>query len=78
MRNADGFEDAVTANAVSEDLSFVMGQSPFVGNVVRRFDLNAGQTNTTLAVGDLNEDGVPDLVTAHRETNLVQVILSSP
>ena len=39
-------------------------------------DCSAYRDSVTSA--DLNEDGVPDLVTAHRETHLVQVILSSP
>ena len=44
----------------------------------KAFDLKVPFTPSNVRAGDLNEDGVPDLITSDQYSNEVGVILSNP
>jgi hypothetical protein len=66
--NGDTFLDIVTANISSRDVSVLLGDGAGSFAVQRRFPTNSTTGNigpNSVTVGDLNSDGVPDIVTAN-------------
>jgi len=80
--NGDGHADLVTANAGDDTnpnepaytVSVLLGNGDrgFAANV----DYGTGQAPVSVAIGDLNADGLPDLVTADNGSNTVSVLLN--
>jgi hypothetical protein len=81
--NGDGILDAVVVNSKGQDVSVLPGGGANgVGNgtFVQSIDVSvapAAQPNA-VAVGDLNGDGIPDLVAVNTGTNSVSVFLGLP
>jgi hypothetical protein len=73
--NHDGIPDLVTANADSGDVSVLLGRGDGTFAAERRFAVGVGASPTSVAVADLNGDGIPDLVTANADSNDVSVLL---
>jgi len=60
----DGILDLVTANRVGGNVSMFTGAGDGAFGAAASIPVGYGTTPNTVAVGDLNEDGNPDLVTA--------------
>ncbi|WP_295457193.1 VCBS repeat-containing protein [uncultured Thiodictyon sp.] len=76
---ADNFNDIVTANEApgADSVSVLLANGnggDFPTHV--EYQTGAGTTPTSVALGDLNEDGVLDIVTANSTANTVSVFLS--
>ncbi len=76
--NGDGALDVVAGNIVSADLTILVGDGDggFAACEQRAHGQQPGALQ--LAVGDLNDDEVADIVTAHAVESIVQVALSWP
>lgn len=48
------------------------------GTFGERVDLSIGVASDSLSLGDVNEDGVPDLITGSTDDELVTILLSTP
>lgn len=65
--------DIITANADSNNVSFLLGQGNGTFEDVKHCDV--GQQPTAIAVADLNRDGVLDVVTTNAASHDVSVLL---
>ncbi len=77
--NGDGRPDVIVANSASDTVSVLMnlgGDQTFVA-FASQFTLPVGRRPMSLAVGDLNGDGVPDIITANRFDDTVSVFLGN-
>ncbi len=78
--NADGRPDLAVPNAVSNDVSILLG---FNGTTATGGFTNSGTSYPTglspygIATGDLNLDGKPDMVTANVSGNTISVLLGA-
>lgn len=75
--NGDGRLDLATANALSDDVTILLGTGtggflPIPGQSVA-----AGTTPSAIAAADFNRDGLPDLATANRNGNSVTILLNN-
>lgn len=77
--NADGRPDLAVANVQSNDVSILLGfngTTPYSGFPVTGPTYSTGGANPAgIAVGDLNQDGRPDLVTANVLGNNLGILL---
>ncbi|WP_354699774.1 hypothetical protein DSM112329_00029 [Paraconexibacter sp. AEG42_29] len=79
--NGDTIPDLVTANADSNDVSVLLGdEAGSTGKGDGTFTASpespaTGASPFSVAVGDLDGDGIPDLVTANANSNDVSVLL---
>lgn len=76
--NRDGITDLVTANQGSDDLSVLLGngsQGIGDGTFAAPLTYAAGEDPVSVASGDFNKDGIPDLVTANNDNNSVLILL---
>jgi hypothetical protein len=75
--NQDGKLDLVTANSSANDVSLFVGNGDGTFQQSTDFALGSGAAPTAVAVGDLNGDGLPDLVTVDKGTNQIAVQLAT-
>lgn len=75
--NRDGFLDLATANAGSSDISLLVGLGNGQFLAPTDISLNGGAGPFSLAVGDFNRDGFPDLATANLASNNVSILTGS-
>ena len=77
--NGDGHLDIIVANSLSNNISVLIGD-PF-GNFAPAVNYSAGgkkaKQTTTVAVGDVDNDGDLDIVVTNRKTNNVSVLLNN-
>jgi hypothetical protein len=78
--NGDGKPDLAVANYNSDDVSVLLNTAA-VGAAAPAFatkvDFAAGTNPVSVAIGDLNGDGKPDLATANQSSNDVSVLLNT-
>ncbi len=75
--NGDGRLDIATANALSDDVSILLGTGtgsflPIPGQAIP-----AGTTPSAIAAADFNRDGLPDLATVNRNGGSVSILLNN-
>jgi cysteine-rich repeat protein len=76
--NGDTVPDIITSNTLSDDVSVLVGQGGGNFAAVRVFESKAGYTGDdprSLAVGDVNNDGTVDVVTANEDTGNISVVV---
>src|SRR5207249_1658851 len=73
--NGDGRGDLITANAISNDLSVLLGNGD--GSFGEAQSFATGGTPFAVVVADLNGDGSADIATANASTNDVSVLLGN-
>jgi hypothetical protein len=76
--NGDGKPDLATVNSTSNTVSALRNTS-WVGNITTgsfsaKVDFNVGSSPFSLAIGDLDMDGKPELVTANYASNTISVL----
>jgi VCBS repeat-containing protein len=78
--NQDGDPDLAVAEESSGQVMVLLGSAGggFTGPTVVLPELQAEGVLSSVAVGDFNLDGDPDLVVAHRSGNQVRVLLGGP
>lgn len=76
--NIDGVPDVVVANAISEDITILEGDTGPEFAYRRTLELGAVQGHVAMDIGDINNDGVPDIITVHRDLNSWKLMLSNP
>jgi FG-GAP-like repeat len=76
--NGDGHPDLVVADANNNDVVIFLAGSDGSFNVpLIPFQLEAGAHPVGMAIGDIDGDGIPDIVTANSGDGSVSVLLSS-
>ncbi len=73
--NQDGDVDVVTANSTGRDVSVFSGLGNGALGVAANYSLANNSQPDAVASGDLNKDGIPDLVVANYNLNTVTVFL---
>ncbi|RCH55293.1 hypothetical protein DJ568_08910 [Mucilaginibacter hurinus] len=75
--NADGKPDILSANFAGNSVSVIQNRTAAASQVLSfagKIDLPAGKNPQSIAVGDVNGDGKPDIVTANKGSGNVSVI----
>jgi len=75
--NGDGHPDLVTANFSSANVSVLLGNGDGTFGPAATFGLQGGYGPSSIAVGDVNADGKPDLVTADKTSSGVSVLVGN-
>jgi Ca2+-binding RTX toxin-like protein len=73
--NGDGLPDLAVANPISNDVSVLLGDGTGRFKDAPNSPFNVGSDPTSVAIGDLNGDGLPDLAVANYSSNNVSVLL---
>src|SRR5216684_2343601 len=73
--NGDGVQDLAVANAVSNNVSVLLGNGN--GSFQEAQNFGVGEFPLFVAVGDFNGDGVQDLAVANHNSNNVSVLLGN-
>ncbi len=75
--NGDGIPDLVSANSGTGDISVLLGDPNSAGNLLRQFRQASGRGASAVAIADVNDDGVPDIVVANATDGTISVVLGS-
>ncbi len=78
--NGDGKLDLVTANSSPDTVSVLLNTTipgATTPTFAAKHDFGAGTNSCSVAVGDFNGDGKPDLVTANTDANTVSVLMNT-
>jgi len=76
--NADGQPDLAIANTNSNNVSILLGNvPPNAGTFLPAVNYAAGTNPISVAVGDFNADGRPDLAVANQNANNVSILLGN-
>ena len=73
--NLDGKPDMVTANALSNNVTILLGNGTGGFTQPAGSPVSTGNFPFSVAVGDFNTDGKPDLATANTSSNNVTILL---
>jgi acetyl esterase/lipase len=74
--NGDGIPDLAVADSGSNDVSILLGHGDGSFGLPHNYSvLPQGRSPQSIAVGDYNGDGIPDLAVANRASNNVSVLL---
>jgi hypothetical protein len=73
--DSDGYDDLVTANRGSNDISVLHGDE--VGVFGPQVRVRVGQIPTSIAAGDFNQDGADDLAVSSQRARSVTVLLQA-
>jgi Bacterial type II and III secretion system protein/FG-GAP-like repeat len=74
--NDDGFLDLAIANSESNTVSIFLGNGNGTFTAATNPQVPAGTAPTSIAVGDYNVDGLPDLAVADKSDNAVSLLLN--
>lgn len=74
--NNDGKIDMITANNASNDISVLFGNGDGTFQTATPYSAGAGTGPEAMALGDLNQDGFLDVVTANFGNNTVSILLN--
>jgi len=74
--NGDGLADLVTANASSDSISVLLNNPSSPGTFIPAVDYATGPGPLSVAIGDLNRDGLPDIAVAVADG--VEILLQDP
>ncbi|MBC8353202.1 MAG: VCBS repeat-containing protein [Planctomycetes bacterium] len=72
--NADGFVDLATANALSDDVTILLGRNDGSFEPPTYARLAFGDEPRSIVVGDINNDGVQDLVTGNWGSDNISIL----
>ncbi len=77
--NNDGVPDLATANNGSDDVSVRLGNGDGTFTANTEYDVDPGETNRPggISIGDLNADGVPDIVTANYWSDEISLLIGN-
>ena len=74
--NGDGANDVAVSNRESNSISVLLNINNFSGTLDSKFDYPVGLSPQQIISGDFNGDGVPDLVVAGSESDIVSVLIN--
>jgi hypothetical protein len=74
--NRDGIPDLAVANAGDNTVSVLLGNGDSGGTFQAATSYPAGNVSNSVAVGDFNQDGAPDLAVTSESDNAVDVFLN--
>ncbi len=75
--NGDGHPDLAVAIIDSNSVSVLLGAGNGAFTPASESPITVGRTPASVAVGDLNGDGIPDLAVANTNSNSVSVLLNT-
>jgi hypothetical protein len=75
--NGDGKPDLVTADFYGNTVSVLLGNGNGTFGAATNFATGSGTNPRSVAVADVNGDGIPDVVTANQTSNTVSVLLGN-
>ncbi|MEW6282136.1 MAG: VCBS repeat-containing protein, partial [Candidatus Eremiobacterota bacterium] len=77
--NGDGRLDVASPNLGSDDASVLLGNGDGTLQAAQNFTVGSGAAGPfSVALGDVNGDGCPDLAVANTTSNNVSVLLHQP